>query len=74
MDNGEILNEKKTEPFYGIIIVQCICVAVILLSVVTVKFFFKPTYQKVQKWYKENITVDTDIKQVIEASGDVSEV
>ncbi len=74
MENGEILKDRKNETFFKIIIVEIICVAVILLSVIAVKYFFKATYSKVEKWYKENIIVDTDIKQVIEASGDVSEV
>ncbi len=74
MENGEILKDNKNETFFKIIIVEIICVAVILLSVISVKYFFKSTYSEVEKWYKANITVDTDIKQVIEASGDVSEI
>ena len=74
MENGEILKDNKNETFFKIIIVEIICVAVILLSVISVKYFFKSTYSEVKKWYKANITVDTDIKQVIEASGDVSEI
>ncbi|MBE6787564.1 MAG: hypothetical protein E7537_04370 [Ruminococcaceae bacterium] len=53
------------EWFYKIIIVQGICILIILLSVISVKYFFKSEYKKAQDFHKTEIMSDTDIKEVL---------
>ena len=65
MENEEILQTKSKEMLPYIIITQSVCVILILLTVLTVKFFFKDNYSEVKTWYNHNICVDTDINQVI---------
>lgn len=63
--------EEKSENRFGncfinIIITQTICVLVVLLSVIVVKYFFKAEYAELEKWYKDNIAVNTEISEVLE--------
>lgn len=77
MENTEIITPKKRDMYLNIIIVQSLCVVVILASVLTVKYFFVGTYNKVKEWYSSNICIDTDINQVLETDkgeGEISEV
>ena len=48
MDEQEILN-PKSGGFLGIIITEAVVTAVILLSVIAVKYFFKGTYSELKK-------------------------
>lgn len=48
-----------------IIIAQSICVLIIILSILTTKYFFKSTYKKFVNWYNENVTVTTDVNEVL---------
>lgn len=73
MENDEILTPKKRDCFPHIIITQSICVVIILLTVLVVKYFFKGTYNQVKEWYSQNICVDTDINQVI-SDGETDEI
>lgn len=73
MENDEILTPKKRDCFAYIIITQSICVVLILLTVLVVKYFFKGTYNQVKEWYSQNICVDTDIEQVI-SDGETDEI
>ena len=68
MDENDILNPKSTGAF-GIIISEAVAAVLILLSVVTVKYFFKGTYSELKKWYNTNICAETEISEVIETSG-----
>ena len=43
--------------------------AVILLSVIAVKYFFKGTYPSLKEWYNTNICAETDVGEVIETAG-----
>lgn len=47
------------------IILQAVCVLLIILSVLAVKYFYKSEFKKVQAFYYENIAVDTDINEVL---------
>ena len=53
------------EWFYKVIILQAVCVLLIILSVLAVKYFYKSEFKKVQAFYYENIAVDTDINEVL---------
>lgn len=56
---------SKTDNLYRLIIAQTICVAIIILSILFTKYFFKNTYNKFLAWYKENVTVTTDVNEVL---------
>ena len=56
---------NKADNLTKLIITQAICVLIIILSVITVKYFFGGTYKKILSWYKENICVTTDINEVL---------
>lgn len=68
MDQNDILNPKSGAAF-GIIIAEAAVAAIILLSVLTVKYFFKGTYSEIKKWYNTNICAETEISEVIDTSG-----
>lgn len=53
------------ERFSQVIITECICVALLIVSVFVCKYFFENTYSKVKTWYIENVCVDTDINEVL---------
>ncbi len=55
----------KDNMYINVIITQAICVIVILLSVLTVKYLFKGEYKVFKEWYLEEITADTRIEEVI---------
>ncbi len=61
--------EKQTETieispknmFVSICIVQAVCVAVILIAVIIIKFFFDDGYKKIEKWCQNNLFEQTKI-------------
>ena len=53
------------EWFYKVVIVQSICVILILLSVVTMKYLFKEEYVKIKDFYQTEILNDTDVNEVL---------
>lgn len=55
----------KDNMYINIIITQAICVILIFLSVLTVKYLFKGEYKIFKEWYLEEITADTHIEEVI---------
>ena len=64
MDEQE--NLKPKGGFFGIIITQMTVTLIILLSVITVKYFFKNTYPSLKEWSSVNICAETDINEVLE--------
>ena len=56
---------NKNDNLTRLVITQTVCVLIIILSVITVKYFFKGTYKKLLYWYKENVCVGTDINEVL---------
>ena len=62
----ETKNSKPKSGFFGIIITQSIVTLIILLSVLTVKYFFKSTYSSLKEWYNVNICAETDINEVLD--------
>lgn len=73
MENTE-LTVTKREIYSKIIIIEAVCVAIILLTVLTTKFFFKNTFSDIKKWYQSNICIDTDINQVLETKGEIGDI
>lgn len=61
--------KPKSGGFLGIIITEAVVTAVILLSVIAVKYFFKGTYPSLKEWYTVNICAETDVGEVIETAG-----
>ena len=56
---------KSGGSYTNIIITQFLCVAVVLLSVLTTKYFFKSEFKSLKKWYTAEICDDTRIEEVI---------
>ena len=52
--------------FYKVLIIQTICVLIILLAVVVMKYFFKGQFSKIAEFYNQNIMADTYISEVLE--------
>ena len=65
MDDKEPQSPKNS-VFTSIIIAQAVCVAIILLSVLCVKYFRKDEYTGLKAWYSTEIATDTDIREVTE--------
>lgn len=65
MDNQtEIIEIVPKNMFVPICITQAICVAVILIAVLVIKFFFIGSHTKLQNWCDNNLfekTVITDV-------------
>lgn len=67
MDNQtEIIEIKPKNMFIPICVTQAVCIAVILIAVLIIKFFFDGSYTKLQKWYGENILDETNVSEVFE--------
>jgi len=62
MENQPERTEIKAKNMYiSICITQAVCVAVILIVVLVIKYFFSGSYEKLEKWYSENIMEETEI-------------
>ena len=53
------------EWFYKAIIIESLTLLLILLTVLTLKFFFKSEFKKVQDFHAKYFAVDTDISEVL---------
>lgn len=53
------------EWFYKAVIIESITLLLILLTVLTLKYFFKTEFKKVQDFHTKHIAVDTDISEVL---------
>ena len=58
--------EENQGLYLNIIITQGLCMLVVLLSVITIKYLFKSEFKVLQKWYIEELCNDTLIEEVIE--------
>ena len=70
MENIENKTLKIKNPFISIMIIQSVCVMLILISLVSIKYFFENTYNDLKKFYNSEICSDTDIDEVIETMGE----
>ncbi len=67
MENkNETIDIKPKNMFAAISITQIICVAVILIAVLVIKFGFKSSFIKLQDWCKNNILEPTYITAVFD--------
>lgn len=55
----------KENMYINIIITEILCMLVILVSVLVLKYFFKGEYKEFKAWYNTEITADTKIEEVI---------
>ena len=62
-------SKRITESFVSIIITEAIFVAIILLCVFIIKCFFIPLYGDVKTFYKNEISEEISINEVIPLSG-----
>lgn len=53
------------EWFYKAVIIESIAVLLILLSILTLKYFLKSEFKKVQVFNEKYIIVDTDVSEVL---------
>lgn len=61
----EAPSEKKSKNmFAAVCITQAICIAVILITVLIIKIFFKPGWQKLRHWCVDNVLEKTEISDV----------
>ena len=74
MEAEEAVKAKQTDRWAQIIITECICVGIILISVLVIKYFFKDTYNELKVWYEKNICDTTEISEVLETEGGLDEV
>lgn len=65
------MEETKKSNFSGyfikIMTVQTVCVALILVLVLTAKYFLPKTFLQIRKWYDREMCDDTDINEVVSA-------
>lgn len=57
----EVIEIRPKNMFVPICIVQAICIALILITVIIIKFFFEGSFSKLQKWCQNNIFEQTEI-------------
>lgn len=65
-DQTEIIEIKPKNMFVPICITQAVCVAVILIAVLIIKFFFEGSYTKLQNWCTGNFLEETTISDVFD--------
>lgn len=62
MENeAEVIETTPKNMYIPICIVQAICISVILIAVVIIKFFFEGSLTKLQNWYQDHIFEQTEI-------------
>ena len=59
-------NSKIKNMFASVCIAQTICVTVILITALIIKFFFKNGHIKLQKWCENNIFEKTQVNDVFD--------
>ncbi len=63
---NEVKESKgKRNTFFYIIIIQLITVAILLGSIVCMKYFFKSNYKEFNNWYEKTFLSQTDINEVL---------
>ncbi len=51
--------------FYKVLILQSVCIIIMLSAVLILKYFYKGEFSRVENFYKEYITSDTDVNEVL---------
>lgn len=60
-EQNNTTENKPKNMYIPICITQAICMAVILIAILIIKFFFEGSYAKLQKWYQKNILDETTV-------------
>ena len=63
------MENTKAAPinlWFRMIVLQAIFCIIVLLAVLVTKFCFKPTFKRLEKWYKNNMTQTTSVSEVLE--------
>lgn len=63
---NKVIKKAHKNMYMPICITQAITVAVILIAVLIIKFFFDGCYSKMQKWYIKNILDETKVTQIFD--------
>lgn len=75
MDGNDILEPRGRGGFYGIIIAEAAVLAIILISLITIKYFFGDCYAEIKSWYETSLCDETEASEVTDIpDGDVDEV
>ncbi len=74
MENHNQKAVTKNNKWLGIVITQGVCVLIILISLLLMKYFWKDTFASIKNWYHINICNDTDVNEVLFLGGDSNEV
>ena len=61
--------KNKKDSLFALFITETVFIAVILCSILIMKYFFKTPYAEIKKWYTNNFLTETSISEVIEESG-----
>lgn len=62
----EVIEIVPKNMFVPICITQAVCVAVILIAVLIIKFFFSGSYAKIKDWCHNNFLEETKITAVFD--------
>ncbi len=65
-DTTKTIESNPKNMYVPICITQAICMVVIFIAVLIIKFFFTSSYEKCQKWYSKHILDETTITAFFE--------
>lgn len=65
-EQNSMAENKPKNMYIPICITQAICMTVILIAILIIKFFFEGSYAKLQKWYQKNILDETTVTAVFD--------
>ena len=58
--------DENQGAYLNVMITEALCMLVVLLSVITIKYLFESEFKTLQKWYVKEFCNDTLIEEVIE--------
>ena len=63
-DATRVITPYKSK-FFAVILCECVLAALIILTVLTLKFFMPKTFKEAKEWYNQNVTVDTSAEEIV---------
>lgn len=64
--NDEVkVKEKEKDVFFSVAVTQSVLAVILIVCILIIKFFFKGQYKDIKKWYSDNMTVDTNISEIV---------
>ena len=66
MDKYESEKAPYKSTFFAVVVCECVLALLLILTALSMKFFFPKSFSAAKKWYIKNITVDTNIKNFME--------